>query len=224
MSHCGPKGRAIPRRSVAGLLDDFEHLIEGTELLAELLQRAPAATLLVTLRERLNLQGEWVFGVQGLRVPEDEPIKEIEAYSALELFAQSARRARENFSLSEEEKACAVRICRMVEGMPLAIELAAAWMRALSCQEITQEIVQSLGFLTTPLRDVPERHRSMRAVFDHSWDLLSEQEQDVFRKLSVFRGGFQRDAAKQIAGASLTVLASLVDKSFLRTVPCRGTL
>ena len=204
------------KRDVLLVLDDFEYLLEATGLVAEILQRAPQVTLLVTSRERLNLQGEWAFDIHGLKVPEGEQIEEIKGYSAVELFVQSARRSQTDFSLTEKEKACLVRICRLVEGMPLAIELAAAWVRVLSCQGIAQEIEQSFGFLTTPLRDVPERHRSIRAVFHQSWNFLSEEERHVFRKLSVFRGEFRREAAEQVAGASLPILAALVDKSLVR--------
>lgn len=108
------------------------------------------------------------------------------------------------------------RICQLVEGMPLGLELAAAWVRLLSCQEIAQEIEKNLEFLATSLRDVPARHRSLAAVFDHSWNHLSPEEQRVFRSLAVFRGGFSREAAEQVAGASLPLLAALVDKSMLR--------
>jgi tetratricopeptide (TPR) repeat protein len=100
--------------------------------------------------------------------------------------------------------------------MPLGIELAAAWVKMLSCREIAHEIERSLGFLATSMRDMPQRHRSLRAVFDHSWQLLSEAERSVFRRLSVFRGGFQREAAAQVAGADLPLLSALVDKSLLR--------
>lgn len=120
------------------------------------------------------------------------------------------------FSPSAEDSAWVVRICRLVEGIPLAIELAAAWVRMLSCREIAQEIERNLDFLTTSLRNVPERHRSLRAVFDHSWQLLPEAERRVFSRLAVFRGGFEREAAAQVAGASLPLLLTLVDKSLLR--------
>jgi tetratricopeptide (TPR) repeat protein len=109
-----------------------------------------------------------------------------------------------------------VHICRLTEGTPLAIELASAWLRLLSCQEIAQEIEQNLDFLTTSLRNVPERQRSLRAVFDYSWHLLSAEEQRVFRQLAVFRGGFLLEAAKQVTGAALPLLLALVDKSLLR--------
>ena len=100
--------------------------------------------------------------------------------------------------------------------MPLGIELAAAWVWVLSCDEIAQEIQRNLDFLTTSARDVPERHRSMRAVFDSSWRMLSATEQRVLCQLSVFRGGFLREAAEQVAGASLPLLSALVTRSLVR--------
>ncbi|MGH2523204.1 MAG: ATP-binding protein, partial [Anaerolineales bacterium] len=137
-------------------------------------------------------------------------------YSAVTLFLQQARRVRAGFTLSEAEMAHVVTICQLVEGVPLGIELAASWLRVLSCQEIVTEIRKSLDFLTTTLQNLPDRHRSLRAVFDYSWDLLSPEEQAMFRHLAVFRGGFQREAAAQVVGASLPMLAGLVDKSLLR--------
>src|SRR5207249_7677928 len=107
-------------------------------------------------------------------------------------------------------------ICRLVGGMPLGILLAAPWVEVLSLPEIAREIENNLSFLETAQRDVPERQRSMRAAFDYSWNLLSEAERDVFKKLSVFRGGFTRDAAQQVADAPLKVLMTLTNKSLLR--------
>ena len=220
--------RYLHRKEMLLVLDDFEHLLHpstalsvgqgGGELLADILRHAPGVTLLVTSRERLNLQGEWMFEVQGLRFPLDETPdgRVAQGYSAFELFEQCVRRAHPGFLLSEREAPCVMRLCQLVEGMPLAIELAAGWMRVTTCEEITQQIEGGLTFLATSLRDVPERHRSMQAVFDHSWSLLSEDEQRVFSRLSIFRGDFSREAAEQIGGASLPILASLVDKSLLR--------
>ncbi len=112
-----------------------------------------------------------------------------------------------------------LRICELMEGMPLGIELAAAWVKLMPVAEITREIEGSLDFLESPLRNVSERQRSLRAVFDHSWSLLTPREQGVLRKLSVFRGGFQREAAAEVVAASIPVLASLTDKSLLRVLP-----
>jgi predicted ATPase len=198
------------------ILDNFEHLLDGTGVLADILTSAHRVKLLLTSRERLKLHGEWVYEIQGLAVPEAKHAARLEAYSAAKLFLQSARRAQNDFSPSEAEKLAVVRLCRMVEGMPLGLELAANWVRLLSCAEIVDELAQSLGFLTTSFSNVLVRHRSIRAVFDHSWSLLSVEERSMFQRLSVFQGGFGREAAKQVAGASLSLLAALVDKSLLR--------
>lgn len=207
------------------VLDNFEQLGEGTGLLAAILQSAPVVKLLVTSRERLNLRDEWLLDIRGLPFPEPSPQPSpsegegwvgVEGYSAVQLFLQTAARLKVTLALSEVDKPFVARICQLVEGMPLGLELAAAWVRVLSCHEIATEIEKSLGFLTTSLRDVPARHRSLMAVFDHSWRILSPVEQRVFRNLAVFRGGFSREAAEQVAGASLPLLAALVDKSMLR--------
>jgi len=199
------------------LLDNFEHLREGAGLLAEILEQAPQVTLLVTSRQRLNLQGEWVLDLRGLKYPTGSLTgEEPESYSALALFIQHARQVDLNFQLSDQEYPFIAHICRLVEGLPLAIILAATWVRLLSCREIAQEIEQSLDFLTSAWPDVPERHRSMRAVFDHSWRLLSPVEQRLLQQLSVFRGGCRREAAEQVAGASTPLLAALLDKAFLQ--------
>jgi DNA-binding CsgD family transcriptional regulator/tetratricopeptide (TPR) repeat protein len=122
---------------------------------------------------------------------------------------------RRDFSL-EDERVHVTQLCRVVEGMPLALELAASWLKTLPCREIVTEIRHNLDFLNTNLRNIPIRHRSMRTVFDHSWKMLTEEERQIFKRLSVFRGGFQRKAAERVAGASLMVLSALVDKSLLR--------
>jgi predicted ATPase/DNA-binding NarL/FixJ family response regulator len=204
----------LREQSLLLVLDNFEHLLEGADLLPEILETAPSVKLLVTSRERLRLREEWMFDVRGLSFPDDKQPAELEAYSAIELFMQSARRV--GYVPQATDKTSIIGICQLVEGMPLAIELAAAWVRVMPCAAIAREIERSLDILTTTTRNIPEKHRSMHAAFEHSWILLSEEEQAVFRKLSVFRGGFTREAAEEVAGASLAILASLVDKSLLR--------
>ena len=200
------------------LLDNLEHLLEtdGTGLVVEILSSVAGVKLLTTSRERLNLRWEWPFEVQGLRFPTNVTAAAFEDYSAIQLFLQSAGRVQPGFRLSEAEKPYVVRICRSLEGMPLGIELAAAWVELSSCQDIAQEIEHNLSFLATSRRDVPERHSSLEAVFEHSWRLLSEEERIVLSRLSVFRNGFQRQAAQSVAGASLIFLSALLHKSFLR--------
>jgi DNA-binding SARP family transcriptional activator/predicted ATPase len=229
---CPLSGETDPKRQLLNylhqkemllVLDNFEHLLSsvdndsGRDLLLEMVTRAPKLKLLVTSRERLNLQAEWLLTLQGLPSPPAETAFGEETFEAVELFAQGARRVRPDFSLSAEWPEVG-RICRLLEGMPLGIELAATWVSMMPCADIVRELARGLDLLSTTLHDVPARHKSLEAVFDHSWQLLSEPERDVFKKLSVFRGGFDRKAAQQVAGASLSTLAALVNKSLLYVV------
>ncbi|HEU5098957.1 MAG TPA: helix-turn-helix domain-containing protein, partial [Roseiflexaceae bacterium] len=227
------------------LLDNFEHLLDGAPFLVELLQRAPRIKLIVTSRERLNLQGEWVMELQGLPLPRSldgakggDQLAGFDDSAAVALFLQTARRSFAGFTLAPADRAAIARICRLVEGMPLGIELAAAWVRVLPLNEIADEIARTLDFLAASARDVPARHRSLRAVFEHSWNLLTDDERIVMRRLSVFRGGFSRAAAESVCAelrfeneelkapaqrpalnsqfSILNLLSSLVDKSLLR--------
>lgn len=212
------------------VLDNFEQLLPSSlppadggdkgaaVLLTDILQAAPGVKLLVTSREVLNLQKEWLFPVEGLVVPADPQSEGWQRADAVQLFAECARRVRWDFALKAEAEDV-VRLCQLIEGMPLAIELAASWLKSLTCAEVAAEIQRGLDFLATTLRDVPERHRSMRAVFDHAWGRLTAEEQGVFMRLSVFRGGFLRAAAEAVAGATLPILTALVDKSLLRWQP-----
>lgn len=207
-------------RNLLLVVDNCEHLLEGLDVLADILGVAPGVKVLATSREVLNLREEWVYTVQGMRYPgmnsaSGSDDRRLEDYSAVRLFLQSARRVRPDFPLEEEREGVA-RICALVEGMPLALELAATWVRTLSCAEIAAEIERNLDILETRARNVPSRHSSMRAVLDHSWALLTPEEQEVFKRLSVFRGGFTREAARAVAGASLANLLALADKSLLR--------
>ena len=181
-----------------------------------MLQRLPNLKILGTSRERLNLQGEWAYELYGLSVPPTDYFVKPDEYGAVKLFVRSAQRTKPDFQLLADEQLPVIRICQLVEGVPLAIELAAAWVGMLSPQEILQEIKSNLDFLTSSMRDIPERHRSIRATFDHSWNLLSEDERWALCRLSVFQGGFDRNAAGQVAGASLPLLASLGAKSLVR--------
>jgi predicted ATPase len=127
-----------------------------------------------------------------------------------------ARRVRHDFAPDAAEFDSIARICRMAEGLPLAVELAAAWTNLLSVEEIASEMTAGLGMLKAELRDIPERHRSIRAVFDHSWRLLTESEREAFMRFSVFRGGFTRETAREVVGADLSVLMGLANKSMIR--------
>jgi predicted ATPase len=197
------------------ILDNFEHLVEGAGLVTGILQTAPEVKILVTSRTRLGVEGERLFPVAGMSFPDRDIDEDATQYSAVKLFLTNVHRTQPSFEPTADELTEVVRICRLVEGMPLGILLAAAWAEILTPAEIGAEISRSLDFLETDLQDVPERQRSIRAVFDHSWKLLSEQEREVFQALSVFRGGFTREAAQEVANASLRDLMALVHKSLL---------
>jgi len=200
------------------VLDNFEHLLEGAELLTTILTDASQVKLLVTSRERLNLRWEQLLDVEGLRFPKNGKRDGTEDYGAIQLFSQLAHRSDPKIPFSKE-KPHVVRICQLVEGMPLAIELASAQVRERSCEEIAEQIEHRLNILSTTLRDMPVRHRSLEAAFDHSWELLTDEERHAFSKLSVFRGGFQAEAAERVTGALPALLDSLVAKSLLRQSP-----
>jgi predicted ATPase/transcriptional regulator with XRE-family HTH domain len=206
----------LSSRQVLLVLDNFEHLLDGVALLAEILKCAPRVKLLTTSRERLNLQSEWVYIIQGLSVPPLDRVDGAEEYTSVKLFIHSARRTQADFSLRSEERLAVVRICQLVEGMPLSIELAAAWVSLLTCAEIAHEIARSFDFLATSATDVPDRQRSQRAVFDHSWNLLSKDERCVLSRLSLFQGEFDRKAALEVANADLPTLLALTSKSLVR--------
>jgi predicted ATPase/DNA-binding SARP family transcriptional activator len=188
------------------VLDNLEHLVgdpASLKLVEVALNRAPGLKLLVTSREPLAVADEWILEIGGL------------GRAAAELFTLSARRARADFAPADADRAAIAQICALVGEMPLGLELAAAWVRTLTPAEIAREIQRGLDVLATTRRDVPERHRSLRAVFDYSWRLLSATEQRALRELAVFQGGFTRQAAEAVAGASLSTLAALQAKSLL---------
>lgn len=214
----------LRRRRLLLILDNFEHLLDPSDpafpsavgLVADVLRTASEVKILVTSRARLNARGEHVYPVHGMDFPEQETAKDALQFGAVQLFLQSARRVNPGFEATANDLTHIVHICQLVQGMPLALLLAAAWTEVLSSSKIAQQIAsQSIDFLATDWRDVPARQRSMRAVFDHSWNLLTQRQQDVLAALSIFRGGFTQQAAEQVTGASLRELKRLVDRSLL---------
>ncbi len=197
------------------VLDNFEHLLPAAKEVAALLEYAPSLKFLATSRLPLNLRAEWLFELSGL-----EYAKKIASgkddFSALLLFEERARVISPDFQLTPDNLQHVNRICQIVHGMPLGIEMAAAWIRVLSPKEIVQEIEKSLELLKTDVQDVPERQRNLTAVFDSVWALLSETEKGVFAQLSVFHGTFTLSAFQTVTEASAWTIASLVEKSFLQ--------
>jgi predicted ATPase/DNA-binding CsgD family transcriptional regulator len=216
--------RYLRRRQLLLVIDNFEHLLDGVWIVSDIIQSAPGVTILATSRERLNLQGETILNVGGMAYPDSHDSNEFLDYDAITLFVQSARKVHPSFEPTINDLDKISKICQMVGGMPIAIELAAAWLQILNLAEIAGELEKGLDILVTEMRDAPERHRSIRTIFDHSWSLLNQAEQEVFLNLSVFRGGFTHQAAVQVSGASLQVLMGLVNKSFLNHNPESGRL
>lgn len=200
------------------VLDNFEYVVEACPALIAVLRYAPGVVLLVTSRERLYLREEWLYEVEGMCIPDEPPglYPTAESCDAVALFEQRVQQLQAHFSLSPEVLPDVIRICKVVEGLPLAIELAAATMAYQSCAEIATHLEQSLDILATSLRNVPERQRSLRAVFDHSWALLTQEERAVLSGLTVFEGGFTAAAAHAVISENTDTLSALAAKSLLR--------
>ena len=207
--------RYLEKKEMLLVLDNFEHLVSERELLPALLDCAPGLKVLVTSRIRLNLKEEQVIELQGLAYPEQDEGEEPERYGAVKLFMDRAKQVQPGFELSSQTASSVSRLCRYLAGIPLAIELAASWSRVLAPQQILSQIRDSIDFLESPVLDERDRHRSMRACFEHSWLLLDDERRDALMKLSLFRGGFDVEAAQEVTGASLRTLTALVDRSLL---------
>jgi serine/threonine protein kinase/predicted ATPase len=201
----------LAERRVLLILDNFEHLLDGAPLVSRMLDASPNLTVVATSREPLGLASETVFRLEG-----------VDSADGIELFLQSGRRAFPGFTPSDDDRAAITSIGQVVGGNPLAILLAASWVEMLGTQDILREIRSNLDFLESDGRHVDDRHRSMRVVFDTAWQRLSSEEQDQFARMAAFRGGFTREAAHAITGASLRSLSALVRHSLLRRDPSTG--
>ena len=218
------------------LLDNFEHLLVQAELLSHLLANCPRLTLLVTSRERLNLYGEHALNLEPLQVPDRHRIDGIAALLSIDsvaLFVQRARSVFIDFTLRAENVTMIVDICRRLDGIPLALELAAARLRFHSLNDLTKSLDLPHTLLETNLgggfRDAPERHRSLYGAIDWSYRLLTSDERTVLRRLSVFVGGCDLAAAEFVCTIGdalsedmLVYLTSLADKSLLRMMHVDG--
>jgi predicted ATPase len=208
------------------ILDNFEDLVSQAGLLSQWLAADPNLKIIVTSLVRLNLQGECLFHVGGLACP---PTERMDAAAFREsegaqLFLEAARRTLPTFQPDAEAWFWIAHICRLVDGLPLALELAATWIRLLPPSEIAVQLERDLDFLSQAQPNVPPRHRSLRAVLKHTWHILPPEEQRIFEAMSVFVGGFEADAAAAVAGASLSQLLSLVDRGLLRRCGCATPL
>jgi predicted ATPase/DNA-binding SARP family transcriptional activator len=202
-------------RELLLVLDNCEHVLGGMELIPEILAAAPGVKVLATSRERLKLQSEWVHEIGGLPYPQADDATTAEDFDAVRLFISRAQQQRRDFPVAAELPQV-VALCRLVDGMPLALELAAANSQALTTGEIVQALAQGLDVLAAAQRDVPPRQRTLRAVLDQTWQGLSDSERAAWAQLSVFRGGWEREAGQEVAGAGPLLLARLQDRALIR--------
>lgn len=209
---------ALHAKAALLVLDNFDSLRESASLLADLLSAAPYLVILTTCRERLNLPAEQVLELDGLPVPPTVSDPDPSRYAAVRLFCQRAHHIEPDFAPTAEDWPHVVRLCRLVLGLPLGLELAAAWVNTLTPADIADEIEQGIGLLATRRPDVPERHRSVFALFDSFWRLLGETEQATLSRLSVFQGAFTSQAARFVADASPFFLDALAAKAYVRRV------
>jgi len=216
----------LKSKKVLLVLDNCEHLVEECATLADTLLRAcPDLAILATGREPLRIAGEstWVVPSLSLPIPgRVPPAKELVNYEAVRLFVERALAVNSGFELTEENTTTVARLCQKLDGIPLAIELAAARVRALTVEQISEKLEDPLGILTMGSRAAAQRHQTLRATLEWSYKLLSEPEQKLFRRLSVFSGGWDLEAAEAVgvgelveARQVLDLLSTLVDKSLV---------
>lgn len=209
-------------RDMLIIMDNLEHLLEAAHFLARITQQAPGVRLLATSRERLRVQAEWVFKLGGLMVPPDPTQADIANFEAVRLFVERAQRTGSGFILTPKNQIIVGQICRLLDGLPLALELAAAQISFLPPEVLLQRLDQALPLLVDGARDLPERQRTIRATIEWSTNLLADDERSLFKRLAVFMGGFTLEAAESIcadeqiaAGQVLTLLWRLVEHSLL---------
>ena len=215
--------RAIGDRQILLIIDNIEHVVSGAIVLSKLLVAAPNLKILATSRETLHISGEHVFPVPPLSLPDQEHTSDFKSLSdsaAIALFVQRAKAVQSNFRLTAENGPIIAEICTRLDGLPLAIELAAARSRLLTPQAILERMGQQFMTLTAGARDVPERQRTLKNAIDWSYYLLDENEQHLFRCLSVFRKGLSLSGVEIVCAEGLTIdffdgLSSLLDKSLI---------
>lgn len=212
---------SLARREMLLVLDNFEQLAAEGDAWSDFFRCSGGTKWIVTSREKLRLREEWVYPLEGLPVggPDSDGAEPQAVPAAQRLFAERAAQAARGFNLSSANRAAVQEVCEMVEGWPLGVELAAAAVAEKTVAEIAAALRETFDNLHLDLRNLPERHASLRAVFEHSWNLLSADERLCVAGLSVFVGGFRAEAALQVAKTAPAQLAELTAKSLIRRDP-----
>ena len=198
------------------VIDNCEHVITALDFLVDILDSAPNVQLIATSRIRLHLSREAVYNLRGLSIPQNDRLEESNTSDAIDLLVRFAQRVKPDWAITDKNWHSIYELCRVTQGMPLAILLAVGWLDVYPLERIVEEIRRNVDFLETDLRDVPDRHRSMRAVFDWTWRLLTDAERDVLMKFSVFSNGCMLDAVEKITGATPAILKSLISKALIQ--------
>ena len=216
------------KRALAGqehllLIDNFEHVIESAPMIPQLLASAPRVKMLITSREALRISGEQEYAIPPLTLPsvQADSVHNIHASEAMALFTQRVRLIRSDFELTDDNMQAVAEVCVRLDGLPLAIELAAARCKMLSPQAMLARLGNRLNTLTSGSRDAPARQQTLRSTIEWSYNLLDEGEKMLFARLAVFRGGLSLEAIEAVCGDGLPIdvfngLASLVDKNLLQ--------
>ncbi|MCH7664161.1 MAG: hypothetical protein IH859_09880 [Chloroflexi bacterium] len=220
--------RYLSRKQLMLILDNFEHLLEATQIITDLLASCPKLTILTTSREKLHVYGEQEYPVHPLEIPDlskNETAKELFNYGAIRLFVDRARAAKPDFTLDDDHGRAVARICELLDGLPLAIELCAPQVKISSPEGIADQLEASLDFLPDGPRDLPARQRTLKATLEWSYNLLSEDESVLFTRLAVFKGGGTLDAIESVCGENISgkaseIVFSLVDKNLV--IPREG--
>ena len=220
--------RYLNRKQLMLILDNFEHLLDATPMVADLLASCPKLTILATSREKLHVYGEQEYPVNPLEIPDPskkDTAKEVLKYGAIKLFVDRAKASRPDFIFGDDKVRAVVRICELLDGLPLAIELCAPQVKISSPEGIVDRLEANVEFLPEGPRDLPARQRTLRATLEWSYNLLSENESVLFTRLAVFKGGGTLDAIEKVCGEGISeritdILFSLVDKNLI--VPREG--
>jgi predicted ATPase/class 3 adenylate cyclase len=209
----------IVDRRILLVLDNFEHVVDGAHVLARLVRACPRLHVLVTSRRVLSLEDEQEYPLAPMQLPVSPSLEDVRRSESGRLFEERAQLSRPEFELNDDNAAAVAELCRLLDGLPLAIELAAAWTKLLAPVALLERLGDRLVQLTADSRDLPERHRSLRSTIAWSYDLLSAEEQQQFSDLAVLRGGGRLDGVEAVCsdgGDALALLTSLVDHSLVR--------